>query len=59
MQALETVFDEGKPNRILKVNVKGYKLHDRLIRPAIVVVSTNKKEEPKQDTENNDPKLDA
>ena len=49
MSALETKFDEGEPNRVLKVNAKGYKLHDRLIRPAIVVVSTNKKDEPKQE----------
>ena len=58
MQAIETVFDEGKPNRVLKVNVKGYKLHERLIRPSIVVVSTNKKDEPKKE-ENNNPEMDA
>ena len=60
MQALETRFDEGEPNRVLQVNLKGYKLHEHLIRPSIVVVSTNKKDEQKE--ENNDlesPKLDA
>lgn len=58
MQALETFYDEKtEPNKVVKVNVKGYKLHDRLIRPSIVVVSTNKKDEPKQ--ENESPKLDA
>lgn len=59
MQALETIFDENaEPNKILKVNAKGYKLHERLIRPSIVVVSTNKKDEPKKE-ENNSPKMDA
>ena len=59
MQAIETVYEEGcEPNKVLKVNVKGYKLHDRLIRPSIVVVSTNKKDEPKQEEENS-PKMDA
>ena len=44
MQAIETVYEEGcEPNKVLKVNVKGYKLHEHLIRPSIVVVSTNKK----------------
>ncbi len=53
MQALETKFDEGEPNRVLQVNLKGYKLHEHLIRPAIVVVSTDKKDEDKKE-ENND-----
>lgn len=60
MQAIETVYDESqKPDTIVKVNVKGYKLHERLIRPSIVVVYTNKKDEPKKEEENNSPKLDA
>ena len=59
MSALETKFDEGAPNRVLKVNAKGYKLHDRLIRPAIVVVSTNKKDEPKEENNNEASKMDA
>jgi molecular chaperone GrpE len=59
MSALETQFDEGEPNRILKVNAKGYKLHDRLIRPAIVVVSTNKKDEPKEENNNEASNMDA
>lgn len=56
MSALETKFDEGKPNRVLKVNACGYKLHDRLIRPSIVVVSTNKKD---TDTEKLQAKLNV
>lgn len=59
MSALETKFDEGKPNRILEVKAKGYKLHDRLIRPAIVVVSTDKKEEPKENKNDESSKMDA
>ena len=59
MSALETKYEEGEPNRVLKVNVKGYKLHDRLIRPAIVVVSTNKKDEPKEENKNESSKMDA
>ena len=59
MSALETKFDEGKPNRVLVVKANGYKLHDRLIRPAIVVVSTDKKDEPKEDKNSEAPKMDA
>jgi len=48
MQAIETKVVEGKPNRVLEVKVKAYKLHDHLIRPAIVVVSTDKQDEKKE-----------
>ena len=53
MQALETKLDDGKPNRVLQVMAKGYKLHDHLIRPAVVIVSTNKKDEPNEEKDNN------
>lgn len=59
MSAIETKYDEGKPNRVLKVNVCGYKLHDRLIRPSIVVVSTDKKDEPKPETNQDTSNIDA
>ena len=59
MSALETKFDEGKPNRVLVVKANGYKLHDRLIRPAIVVVSTDKKDEPKENKNDESSKMDA
>ena len=59
MSALETQYDEGEPNRVVKVNAKGYKLHDRLIRPAIVVVSTNKKDEEKEENTNESSNMDA
>jgi len=57
MQALETQFDEGKPNRVLKVLTNGYKLHEHLVRPAMVIVSTNKKDEDKK--EDNSVETDA
>ena len=59
MSALETKYDEGKPNRVLVVKANGYKLHDRLIRPAIVVVSTDKKDEPKEENKDESSKMDA
>ena len=59
MSALETKYDEGKPNRVLKVNVCGYKLHERLIRPSIVVVSTDKKDEEKDEHKDESSNMDA
>ena len=47
MNAVETKEGEEE-NIVLDVHVKGYKLHDRLIRPANVSVSKNKKEETKE-----------
>ena len=46
MNAVETVEGE-KENIVIDVHVKGYKLHDRLIRPANVTVSVKHKEENK------------
>lgn len=56
MQAIDAVEGEGEPNKVLKVNVKGYMLHERLIRPSVVVVSKSKSQTKE---ENNNPKLDA
>ena len=53
MNAVETKESEGEENIVLDVHVKGYKLHDRLIRPANVTVSVKPK------LENNDEKCDA
>lgn len=51
MQAVDTVEDEGEEHLIKKVNVKGYKLKDHLIRPAMVITSIHpKKEEIKEET---------
>ena len=45
MNAVDTTEQEGEENLVTKVYGKGYKLHQRLIRPALVSVSKNKKEE--------------
>lgn len=52
MQAVDTKESEGEENIVLDVQFKGYKLHDRLIRPANVTVSVKHKE-------NKDEKTDA
>ncbi len=39
MHAVETVDDEGEEDIVKSVTLKGYKLHDHLIRAAMVVVS--------------------
>ncbi|MCR4912124.1 MAG: nucleotide exchange factor GrpE [Bacilli bacterium] len=61
MQAVDTV--EGEDNIITKVYNKGYKLHDRIVRPANVQVSVTKKEEKVEETEpeqnEEEEKLDA
>ena len=44
MQAVDTKETEGEENVVLDVQFKGYKLHDRLIRPANVTVSVKQKE---------------
>ena len=54
MNAMETKESEGEENLVVDVHVKGYKLHDRLIRPAGVTVSVK----PKPQEENNE-KTDA
>ncbi len=41
-QAIGQLEDEGEPNRVLQVLQKGYALHDRVIRPALVMVSKTK-----------------
>ena len=58
MDAIDTVEGE-KDNIVTKVYASGYKLHDHLIRPARVQVSTTKKEEPEKAEEKPEEKLDA
>ena len=48
MNAVDTEESEQAPGTVLKVHSKGYKLHDRLIRAAMVTVA-KKKEEPKEE----------
>ena len=44
-QAMTTEYVEGKPaGVVVKVFQKGYLLHERLVRPALVVVSSEKPE---------------
>ena len=60
MNAVETEEKDGEEGLITKVMTKGYKLHDRLVRPANVVVSKHpepQKEEIKE--ESNEEKFDA
>ncbi len=45
-EAVETEASEDHPpNRVVRVLQKGYRLHDRVIRPARVVVSVSRQEE--------------
>lgn len=39
MHAVDTIEDDGEENIVKKVNLKGYKLYEHLIRPAMVVVT--------------------
>ena len=58
MNAVDTEENEElEEGHILKVYAKGYKLHDRLVRPVMVMVSTKKKEENK--AEKSEDKYDA
>ena len=41
-QAISQIEADGEPNRVINVLQKGYALHDRVIRPALVVVSKAK-----------------
>lgn len=49
MSAVDVVEDDGEENKVAKVFGNGYKLRDRLVRPAMVVVTKHK-----QDTEKTD-----
>ena len=49
MQAVEKVQDDGEENLIKEVILKGYKLHDHLVRPAMVKVSAHEVENKKDD----------
>ena len=41
-QAMNMVEDPGEPNRVVAVMQKGYLLHDRVVRPALVTISKAK-----------------
>ena len=58
MNAVDTVEVEENPNQIVKIYGNGYKLHDRIIRPAMVQVSVMKVENKEENKEASD-KTDA
>ncbi len=49
MQAVDTIETDGEENLVKNVNLIGYKLHDHLIRPAMVIVSKHPSEEAKEE----------
>ncbi|MCE5387919.1 MAG: nucleotide exchange factor GrpE [Acidithiobacillus sp.] len=44
-QAIAMVESDGEPNRVLTVHQKGYRIHERLLRPSMVSVSKAAKSE--------------
>lgn len=51
MHALESEVSEGPPNRVLKILSPGFKLHDRVVKQILVIVSKQadkKSQEPNQ-----------
>lgn len=53
MNALESIEDDGEENIVKKVFSRGYMLHNRIIRPASVLVSVHhKKEENNEESRN-------
>jgi molecular chaperone GrpE len=41
-QAIGTVDSDAEPNTVVQVLQKGYLLHDRVIRPALVMVAKSR-----------------
>lgn len=58
MNAVDTVEGEEE-NKVAKVYGKGYKLHDRIIRPSMVQVSVHKVENKEENKEASDEEVDA
>ena len=58
MNAVDTVEDEEE-NLVKKVYGNGYKLHDRIVRPAMVQVSVHKVENKENTEEASQEKMDA
>ncbi len=60
MNAIEATETEEVPNNhVLKVHSKGYKLHDRLIRAAMVTVAKTPKQEPAEEKKEENPEAPA
>lgn len=53
MHAIDTKYTEDMPeNRVVEIYASGYLLHDRIVRPVMVIVSTKtKKDEDKKENE--------
>lgn len=51
MDAVDTEESEGEENLVLRVYQKGYRLHDRMVRHARVVVSKHPTKEEKENEE--------
>lgn len=49
MHAVDTIEDDGEENIVKKINLKGYKLYEHLIRPAMVVVTKKPCKDEKDD----------
>ena len=45
MDAVEAIESDLEPNRVVRIIAKGYMIHDRLVRPARVIVSKEKEEQ--------------
>lgn len=58
MHALEAEVSDGPPNRVLKILSGGYKLHDRVVKQALVVVSKAPETVPKKDEQVATPNAD-
>ena len=41
-QAISTVESDAEPNTVVQVLQKGYLLHERVVRPALVIVTKSK-----------------
>ena len=59
MNAVEVEESEGEEGLIVKIITKGYKLHDRLIRPVNVIVSGKPHKDEEEEKEEKNPKMDA
>lgn len=52
MHALESEVHEGPPNRVLKILSPGFKLHDRVVKQTLVIVSKEPEKKQQSDTPN-------
>jgi molecular chaperone GrpE len=58
MHALEAEVSDGPPNRVIKILSGGYKLHDRIVKQALVVVSKVAEPIPKSEEKAADPQAE-